>query len=302
MDNKEKNVFDEMVKGAEKLGRVFIKLLKLKIVIISIIVVMLLVLFFSASTYVIVKYEAIKDTSNPKNVPGITEGYNEKIELDDLGKVIREKTPQELWNEMIDKGANVDNYLDSPEELMKLVNAEFVTKYMDTREDPTVKIDWENINDVNSKFIQGIVKLKRADAAGGVENLTYVDETTFESYINEYNNTGKEEYKEKALKHFTIKKKQTSGGTSNKYDGENNEALRNGEGLCWPTESNIVTSKFGPRDIEVSGASKDHKGIDIRGNKTKVYAAAAGVVEKSAPLGNSSSAGNWIIIDHRKWL
>ena len=222
MEDKEKNIFDQIVNGAKKIGKKFLKASIVKKVLLSIIVFAIILTVLASTKYVVVKDEAVNDPSNPKNVPGRVEGYNEAINMDDSANITRDKTPQELWDEMIKAGANVDDYLDSPEELMKLVNAEFVTKYMDTREDPTAEIDWENINDINSKSIQGIVKLKRDNEVDEAKNLTYVDKNIFDAYINEYNSTGSDTAKNNAMSHFTIAKKNTSG---NSEESDNTESV-----------------------------------------------------------------------------
>ncbi len=55
---------------------------------------------------------------------------------------------------------------------------------------------------------------------------------------------------------------------------------------------------FGPREIDVEGASKNHKGIDVKAKRgTPVYSIATGKVY--AINRNSRSAGKLIIIDHQ---
>lgn len=60
-----------------------------------------------------------------------------------------------------------------------------------------------------------------------------------------------------------------------------------------PTESNVVTSPFGPRNTGIPGASKNHQGIDLRDRyKQPFYAAADGKVTR---VGGSC---NQIEIEH----
>ena len=70
--------------------------------------------------------------------------------------------------------------MDGPEQLSKLMNAEIVTKYPDTRSNPDEPIDWKNIDFENNQ-IQGIIKFKRADKDGNVSTMIYTDSETFES-------------------------------------------------------------------------------------------------------------------------
>lgn len=66
--------------------------------------------------------------------------------------------------------------------------------------------------------------------------------------------------------------------------------------MKWPTDGTTITSEFGLRDAPTSGASTNHKGIDIGVSEgTEVYACEAGKVITAS---YSESAGNWVVIDH----
>lgn len=66
--------------------------------------------------------------------------------------------------------------------------------------------------------------------------------------------------------------------------------------MKWPTDSTTITSEFGLRDAPTSGASTNHRGIDIGVSEgTNVYACESGKVTTAS---YSESAGNWIVIDH----
>lgn len=57
--------------------------------------------------------------------------------------------------------SRVIEYLEGPEDLLKLMNAELITNYPDTRENPDEEIDWETLNkNVDSNEVQGIIKFK----------------------------------------------------------------------------------------------------------------------------------------------
>lgn len=138
------------------------------------------------------------------NAPYAVSSYTNDISIDEDGNITTELTAQELWDEMLKNKNRATVYLDKPEELQKLMNAQLITQYPDTRKDPDEDYNWDEINDVDSNKIQGIIKLKRADAEGKISTLTYVDPETFQSYIEDYNKTGSEDAKKKAMKHFTI--------------------------------------------------------------------------------------------------
>lgn len=57
--------------------------------------------------------------------------------------------------------SRVDEYLDGPEDLLKLMNAEIITNYPDTRANPDEEIDWDTLNkNIDSNEVQGIIKFK----------------------------------------------------------------------------------------------------------------------------------------------
>ena len=144
--------------------------------------------------------------------------YSSEISLSNTGEITASMSAQELWDLIIENGGNITNYLDNPSELKKLMNAQLISQFIDTRSNPDEPIDWDNINlDVNSKDIQGIVKLKRGNADGSTTTMTYVDEGTYDFYVRDYLDKGTEETKQRALSHFTIEENKTvtyGNGTS----------------------------------------------------------------------------------------
>lgn len=74
----------------------------------------------------------------------------------------------------------------------------------------------------------------------------------------------------------------------------NNQALG---GYIWPTDSHRITSPFGTRVSPTTGASTNHKGVDIGGvgYNSNIYAAKAGTVIISTKV---SSYGHYIAISH----
>lgn len=68
-------------------------------------------------------------------------------------------------------------------------------------------------------------------------------------------------------------------------------------GYIWPVSSRRITSPFGNRNTGISGASTNHKGVDIGGvyYSSEVHAAKAGTVIISQ---YSSSYGNYVVVSH----
>lgn len=85
----------------------------------------------------------------------------------------------ELYNDVYSQ------YLSGAEELAKLMNAELITQYPDTRSNPNEKIDWDSIN-TESSSIPGIIKIKRK--TDGLEKmLVFEEQIEFESLVNSNN-------------------------------------------------------------------------------------------------------------------
>ena len=125
--------------------------------------------------------------------------------IDADGNISTGMTAKELWDKMIKNGSRVDEYLDKPEELLKLMNAELITNFPDTRPNPDEPIDWNTLNkDINSKKTQGIIKFRRAKSDGTSSRITFVDSDTYYEWIEEYNATGDQEALGNVLNHFTI--------------------------------------------------------------------------------------------------
>lgn len=131
--------------------------------------------------------------------------YINNVSVNSDGTLSSSMSAQELWDKLKENGCRVDEYLDTPEELARLMKAEIVTQYPDTRKNPDEDINWEDIVS-NEDTLQGIIKLKRADTENNKKTMIYTDPTTFQSYIDEYNQTGSETAKKNALEHFTLKK------------------------------------------------------------------------------------------------
>lgn len=128
--------------------------------------------------------EGIYKAGDESNVPYSVSEYIKTAKIGDTG-IEFDMTVQELWDKLIKNGSEVASYLSGPEALEKLINAEIVTQY--------------------PKFgkggLDGIIEIKRADTNSNTTILTYVDEETFNSYIEEYNSNGNSE---NASKCYTI--------------------------------------------------------------------------------------------------
>ena len=104
---------------------------------------------------------------------------NRKLKKKPKVKSLDEVTQAELLWCMNDV---YSQYLDKPEELEKLLNAEIITQYPD-------------LGDAEGK-LNGIIKFERHKEDGSSKFLTYVDTNTFSKYVDDGDS--------KALDHFTL--------------------------------------------------------------------------------------------------
>ena len=179
-------------------------------------IILITVILTSGLIYETTKQDALPKQGDMSNVPYASNKYTADVTIDEQGKIITSMTAQELWDEMMKNESRVDEYLESPEELLKLMSAEIVTSYPDTRPNPDEAIDWDTLNkNINSNETQGIIKFKRAKDDDTTVTMSYVDSKTFYDWIEQYNTTGDEEIKEEIINHFTIEKKADSTSASN---------------------------------------------------------------------------------------
>ena len=148
-------------------------ILKSKALKIAILIVLILcVLLPSAVFYITIKDGTYKE-GDWENTPYAASTYTkENIQISGNG-IITNSTAQELWDKMIEEGNNVTKYLDKPEELEKLMNAEIITQY-------------PKIGNSDAK-LDGIIEFERNKTDGSNVKLSYIDIEIFNKYIEEKN-------------------------------------------------------------------------------------------------------------------
>src|SRR5699024_10830925 len=135
------------------------------ILIVLILVVGVLILLLPAATYFITVDDGTYKEDDWSSTPYAASTYVNGTKVESGGTISTATSAQDLWDRMIANGNDVDKYLDSPEELARIMKAEMVTQYPDTRPNPDEEIDWEAIFEDADAF-QGIIKFKRADTNG----------------------------------------------------------------------------------------------------------------------------------------
>lgn len=257
-----------------KIKQIVINLFK-RILIKILVPVLIVIILLGVVVYYITLDDAVARSNDMSNVPYAVSQYRNGISIGNDGQLISSITAQELWDQMKKNGSRVTEYLDTPEELLKLMNAEFVTQYLDTRKNPDAKINWDSkeLTDVNSNTIQGIIKLKREDVDGNESTMTYVDSETFQSYIDNYNSSGSEADKKKALSHFTLEAITSTSGS-----GQTATTITKGETIKIPTGFGSVHTFMGWQKInsvsstqyvlrEKAGMNFDDEGFGIINNR-----------------------------------
>lgn len=145
----------------------------------AVIVVVFGFILLAASLYNV----KLKDGSYKKDdwtsAPYAASTYTGQANVSNNG-ITTDQSAQELWNKMIEEGSNVEDYLDSPEELERLMNAEIITQYPK----------------IGQGDLDGIIEFERHKTDGTSSMLTYVDSETFNNYINSGN--------KESLNYFTL--------------------------------------------------------------------------------------------------
>lgn len=181
-------------------------------------ILFLIIVFLISSLYILKGKEVAFAQDDPKNVPANAAKFTNNVTIGEDGSINTAQTPLELWEEMKKNGSNIDKYLDSAEDLSKLMNAQLVTQYMDTRDENEIDedIDWDSIYQAtDSTNVQGIIKMKRADSAGNETRMTFTPRNVYDSYIEEYNTTGSAEAKKYLETHFTLEEAVSTGESDN---------------------------------------------------------------------------------------
>lgn len=163
----DRNEFVEKFKDMSKMifKKIFSKY-KYKIyLIVFIIVLMLLPLF----TYFIKTDTGTLKEGDNSNVPYAVSTYINEITFSEDG-IKFSKTSQEIWDEMIANGCKLEDYLDSPDELQKLMNAEVITQY-------------PKLPNLGNDKLNGVIQFERHKTDGTQVYLKYINLDTFNSYI-----------------------------------------------------------------------------------------------------------------------
>ena len=260
---------DQSNKQIQKVKKVVKKAIiaALRPIIIIFAIICIIVAFICSAMYVITLDTATLKDGSWDNVPYASDQYSNNVTIDENGIASTDMSAQEVWDKLIENNSNIKEYIKESSTFKKLLNAEMVTNFLDTRKDPDAEIDWDSLNqDTNSKEVQGIIKLKRATAEGKTITMVYTDPDTFQSYIDEYNATGSETAKQQALKHFTIERGYIASNFGNgaSITAGTSVELQSGIGavhsyMGWQTITSTTSNQY--KLMQQSGMNFDEEGF-----------------------------------------
>lgn len=157
-----------------------------KKIIISVLILLVFIVVLAGSIYYITLDDGTYIEGNMSSTPYAASTYIKSIKFNENGiiflykhtdestgeEIEEEKKSKEMaqiiWDEMIKEGSTVKNYLDSVDELEKLMNAEIITQY------PKLS---KNVD------LNGTVEFERHKTDGTSSMLEYTDIETFNKYI-----------------------------------------------------------------------------------------------------------------------
>lgn len=114
------------------------KKFSIKLIAIVIAIVLLFVFILAGAINLIIKVTF-------KGVSKASKQYTHNVTINADGSVSTAISAQELWENLLDQGYDIDSYLKGPEELEMLMNAELVTQLPDTRSNVEKSIDWDAV-------------------------------------------------------------------------------------------------------------------------------------------------------------
>ena len=280
----------EQAKEALKRALKFAMKIPFKIIlVILILVVGVLLILLPAATYFLTVDDGTYKEDDWSSTPYAASTYVNGAKIENDGTITTSTTAQNLWDKMLENGNRVDLYLKNPAELSRIMKAEMVTQYPDTRSNPDEEIDWDKIFE-NPDAFQGIIKFKRADSDNNKTTMVYASPEEFQAWIDEYNSSGDETAKKNALTHFTLKKAGSSttgtgGGMIAAGDGvmtDVSQAIVNATNTTpWPGKSlcskwvDDVYDNAGVTAQRFASAYDQYKSLAISTDRTAIPVGAA---------------------------
>ena len=162
------NLKNSIKKTLKAIGKAII-ISKMFILLCAVIIIFLI--FLPSIIYFITVQDGEYREGDWTSTPYVASTYTKRATISQNGIQLT-TTAQELWDEAIKKGNNINEYLKSPEQFEKLMNAEVVTQY------PKISNGSNNVN------MDGVIEFERHFTNGSVKKLIYTDNDSFNNMIN----------------------------------------------------------------------------------------------------------------------
>lgn len=147
--------------------KIFKYIIKSKFFIMAIVVVSIFLIFFPSIIHFITIDDGTYKEKDWKSTPYVASNYTKNVSITNNG-IQTTATSKDLWDKAVEEENNIEEYLDSPEELEKLMDAEIVTQYPK----------------IGSGNLDGIIEFKRYKSDGTSLILKYANSDEFNNYIN----------------------------------------------------------------------------------------------------------------------
>ena len=248
-----------MEEKSNKIKKILLLVFTSKIFIITMLA-LIIVIFFASANYIIQLRDTTEEPDNQQNAPGRINQYTNNVTVSEDGSINLSMTPQEFWNQLVSEGNRVTNYLSSAQELARIMYVQTATEMLYTGDDPEHATLDSHSFDVNSRNVQGIVKLKRAKPNGDTSDTTYMrykSPSEFQSLISSNNDD--------ALNYFTLETRTTQIGSNNTSGGTTN--ANSGSTVSTDAGNRIIQEarKYVGVTPYVSGGKDLETGVDCSG-------------------------------------
>ena len=248
-----------MEEKSNKIKKILLLVFTSKIFIITMLA-LIIVIFFASANYIIQLRDTTEEPDNQQNAPGRINQYTNNVTVSEDGSINLSMTPQEFWDQLVREGNRVTNYLSSAQELARIMYVQTATEMLYTGDDPEHATLDSHSFDVNSRNVQGIVKLRRANPNGDTSNTIYMrykSPSEFQSLVSSNNDD--------ALNYFTLETRTTQIGSNNTSGGTTN--ANSGSTVSTDAGNRIIQEarKYVGVTPYVSGGKDLETGVDCSG-------------------------------------
>lgn len=264
-----------MEEAKEALKKISKKISKhfVKAVLPVILVATVVMIFLAAITYyVFVWIDGIFRDEDWSSVPYAASQYTNNVIINDDGSVSSNMTAQELWDKMYENNSRITEYLDNPEELERLMNAELATSIPDTGSN------------------NGVIKFIRKDYDGtGSKYLTYLN---YNDFMEKVNNGDQDVFNYFTLKQTVTTVKSDDSDTDTNSNNTVNSSTSNTNKSNTSNASKSNTSTNSNSNTNTSSIKSGWDNSLSGDGYTRSYVSSGGITFKEYKQGSGSYCTN----------